>query len=60
MLSRCFLGFSVGLRVFVIELSQISSFFFLILLWMAQFSWGTNFRGFRGGFDPRIPVPTEW
>ena len=22
-------------------------------------SWGTNFRGFRGGSDPRISVPTN-
>ena len=26
---------------------------------MAWFSWGINFRGFRGGPDPRIPVPTK-
>ena len=26
---------------------------------MALFSWGTNFRGFRGGSDPGILVPTK-
>ena len=25
---------------------------------MAYISWGTNFRGFRGGSDPRIQVQT--
>ena len=29
------------------------------ILWMAQFPWGTNFRGFRGGSDPRILLPTN-
>ena len=29
------------------------------MLRMVQFSWGYNFRGFRGGSDPRIFVPTK-
>ena len=26
---------------------------------MSSFSWGTTFRGFRGGSDPRILVTTK-
>ena len=28
-------------------------------LWMALFSWDTNFRGFLGGSVPRISVPRK-
>ena len=30
-----------------------------LLLWIAEFSWGTNFRGLHGGSNPRILVPTN-
>ena len=39
----------------IITVTQLS----VNILWMALFSWGTNFRGFRGGSDRQIPVPTN-